>query len=196
MNSSSPPTDMRVTPETLENTRVLDLLMPLLYFYNQDELPLPPVEFLDGEQLPQPQRSLLVHQDDMTPTLRAHHASDITLEVVQAEMSDDFVMRQVVLHRASDGAAVEYGAIGIHLDGFPDKVKRLIREGHEPLGGILESENIPHTSAPRAWFTIEADEHTGDLLRVPPGTKLHGRCNALTHPGGIVFADIVEILPP
>ena len=184
---------------TLENkfgARELDLLMPLLYFYNQDELPLPPVEFHDGAELPQPQRSLLVHQNDMTPTLRKYHASDITLEVVQAEMSDDYVMRQVVLHRARDGAPVEYGAIGIQLDGFSDKVKRLIREGHEPLGGILESENVPHSSAPRAWFTIEADEHTGDLLRVPPGTKLHGRCNALTHPGGIVFADIVEILPP
>ena len=176
--------------------RELDLLMPLLYFYNQDELPLPPVSFHDGEKLPQPQRSLLVHQSDMTPTLRAHHGSDITLEVVQAEMSDDYVMRQVVLHRKNDGAPVEYGAIGIQLEGFPDKVKRLIREGHEPLGGILEAENIPHQSAPRAWFTIEADEHTGDLLRVPPGTKLHGRCNALSHPGGIVFADVVEILPP
>ena len=186
-------------PATLENKNgaiELDLLMPLLYFYNQDELPLPPVEFHDGTKLPQPQRSLLVHRNDMTPTQRAHHASEITLEVVQAEMSDDYVMRQVVLHRASDGAPVEYGAIGIQLEGFPDKVKRLIREGHQPLGGILESENIPHSSAPRAWFTIEADEHTGDLLRVPPGTKLHGRCNSLTHPGGIVFADIVEILPP
>ena len=89
-----------------------------------------------------------------------------------------------------------YEVIHIAFEGFPDKVKRLIREGHEPLGGILEAENIPHQSAPRAWFTIEADEHTGDLLRVPPGTKLHGRCNALSHPGGIVFADVVEILPP
>ena len=187
---------MRATLETAENTRVLDLLMPLLYFYNQDELPLSPVEFIEGEAMPQPYRSLLVHQHDMTPTLRDHHGSDITLEVVQAEMSDDFVMRQVVLHRASDGVAVEYGAIGIHLDGFPPHVKELIREGKQPLGGILETESVPHASAPRAWFAIEADEHTGDLLRVPPGTKLYGRCNALTHPDGIVFADIVEILPP
>ena len=186
---------MRVTPETLENTRVLDLLMPLLYFYNQDELPLPPVEFLDGAAMPQPYRSLLVHQHDMTPTLRGHHASDITLEVVQAEMSDDYVMRQVVLHRASDGAPVEYGAIGIHLENFPAHVKELIREGHLPLGGILETESVPHLSAPRAWFAIEADEHTGELLRVRPGTRLYGRSNALSHPDGIVFADIVEILP-
>jgi len=187
---------MPVTPDATDGARVLDLLMPLLYFYNQDELPLPRVEFMDGAAMPLPWRSLLVHTSDMTPTLRNHHRSVITLEVIQAEMSADYVMRQVVLHRESDNTPVEYGAIGIQLEGFPEKVKQLIREGHQPLGGILESEGIPHQSAPRAWFSIEADEHTSELLRVAPGTLLYGRCNALTHPGGIVFADIVEILPP
>ncbi len=137
---------------TLENkfgARELDLLMPLLYFYNQDELPLPPVEFHDGAELPQPQRSLLVHKSDMTPTLRKHHASDITLEVVQAEMSDDYVMRQVVLHRASDGAPVEYGAIGIQLEGFPDKVKRLIRGAMSP-SEVSSNPRTSRTAAPRA----------------------------------------------
>jgi hypothetical protein len=90
---------------------------------------------------------------------------------------------------------VEYGAIGIQLKAFPPHVKQLIRDGKRPLGGILETEGIPHTSAPRAWFAIEADHHTGELLRVPPGTRLYGRSNALSHPDGIVFADIVEILP-
>jgi len=187
---------MPVIPDAADSARALDLLMPLLYFYNQDELPLPPVEFIEGEAMPLPWRSLLVHTSDMTPTLRHFHRSAISLEVIQAEMSDDFVMRQVVLHRESDNTPVEYGAIGIQLERFPDKVKALIREGHMPLGGILESEGVPHQSAPRAWFIIQADEHTGELLRVPPGTSLYGRCNALTHPDGIVFADIVEILPP
>jgi len=187
---------MRVTPETKEAARIMDLLMPLLYFYNQDELPLPPLEFIEGEAMPQPWRGLLVHSADMTPTLRNFHGSAMDLEVVQAEMSDDYVMRQVVLHRASDNAPVEYGAIGIQLDGFSPAVKALIREGKRPLGGILESEGVPHKSAPRGYFTIEADEHTGQLLHVRPGTRLYGRCNALTHPDGIVFADIVEILPP
>jgi chorismate-pyruvate lyase len=187
---------MPATPDATLGSRELDLLMPLLYFYNQDELPLPPVELIEGDTMPDPWRSLLVHQADMTPTLRRHHGSPITLEVIEAEMSDDFVMRQVVLHRESDNRPVEYGAIGIQLERFPDKVKALIREGHLPLGGILEAEDVPHKSSPRAWFAMEADEHTGNLLRVAPGTRLYGRCNALTHPDGIVFADIVEILPP
>jgi len=186
---------MPATLERREATRVLDLLMPLIYFYNEDELPMPPVEFIEGEAMPQPYRSLLVHRNDMTPTLREHHGSEITLEVIDSETSENYVMRQVVLRRTSDNAPVEYGAIGIQLDAFPPHVKELIREGKRPLGGILGSEGVPHTSAPRAWFSIEADEHTGDLLRVQPGTKLYGRSNTLVHPDGIIFADIVEILP-
>lgn len=175
--------------------RQLDLLMPLAWFYNEDDSPLPLVHFMDGEAIPEPWRGLLVHRCDMTPTLRAHHGSEITLEVKQAQMSESFVMRQVVLHRASDGKAVEFGAIGIQLDGFAPHVKELIREGQRPLGGILETEGVPHTSAPRAWFSVEADDHISGLLGVAPGTKLYGRCNALNHPDGITFADIVEILP-
>lgn len=174
----------------------MDLFMPLLYFYNQDEQPLPLLEFIEGESMPQPYRGLLVHDSDMTPTLRDFHGCTMNLQVVQAEMSEDYVMRQVVLHRSTDNAPVEYGAIGIQLDGFPPHVKALIREGKRPLGGILESEGVPHRSAPRGYFAIEADDHTGSLLGVAPHTRLYGRCNALTHPDGIVFADIVEILPP
>jgi chorismate-pyruvate lyase len=186
---------MPATLESRDTSPVLDLLMPLLYFYNEDELPLPPVEFIEGDEVPEPYRSLLVHQNDMTPTLRAHHGSEIKLEVVDSEASSNYVMRQVVLHRTSDGAPVEYGAIGIQLDAFPPHVKELIREGKRPLGGILATEGVPHSSAPRAWFWIEADEHTGELLHVAPGTKLYGRSNTLVHPNGIIFADIVEILP-
>jgi hypothetical protein len=186
---------MPVIPDAKDNARVLDLLMPLLYFYNHDDLVLPPVEFIDGDAMPLPYRDILVHSSDMTPTLRKYHGAAISLEVVQAEMSAEYVMRQVVLRRASDNAPVEYGAIGIQLEAFPKRVKELIREGKQPLGGILESEGFPHQSSPRAYFAIESDEHTGELLGVPPGTTLYGRSNVLTHSGGIVFADIVEILP-
>jgi hypothetical protein len=187
---------MPATPDASHAARVLDLFMPLLYFYNQDDLPLPAIEFIGGADMPLPYRDLLVHASDMTPTLREFHNSTLTLQIVQAEMSPDYVMRQVVLHRTSDNAPVEYGAIGIQLGGFPKEVKQMIRDGVQPLGGILESQHVPHQSAPRAYFAIEADEHTGELLGVIPGTRLYGRCNALTHPDGIVFADIVEILPP
>jgi chorismate-pyruvate lyase len=179
----------------MEESRTLDLMMPLHYFYDRSDAPIPPITFLERSDLPEPQQHLLVHDSDMTPRLRHYHESSIGLTVINAEMTDSYVMRQVVLHRTSDYRPVEYGAIGIQLDGFPPHVREEIRAGREPLGGILESEGIHHTSQPSAWFAIEADAHIANLLATPLGSRLYGRCNQLCHLDGSVFADIVEILP-
>ena len=174
----------------------MDLLMPLQFFYSLEDGPLPDIHFIPGSEVPEPGQHLLVHDSDMTPRLRAHHDCAIALRVVQAQTASEFVMREVVLSRASDGAPVEYGAIGIQLGGFPAHVQQLIRSGTRPLGGILEEEGIPHTSAPRAWIRVNADDHIALLLQCSPGDVLYGRCNVLSHPDGIAFADIVEVLPP
>ncbi len=173
----------------------LDLLMPLQFFYSMDDEPLPVVHFITGAEVPEPGRHLLVHDSDMTPRLRAHHGSAISLRVVQSQVATSFVMREVVLSRVSDGVPVEYGAIGIQLEGFPAHVRDLISAGQRPLGSILEEEGVPHTSSPRAWFQVESDDRISQLLLCPPGTLLYGRCNVLSHPDGIAFADIVEVLP-
>lgn len=172
----------------------LDLLMPLAFFYGRLEQDLPPVVFMDGAAMPEPQRHLLVHQSDMTPRLREHHGCAPVLSVISVERTEDYVIREVVL--SCQGRPVEYGAIGIHLDGFPPHVKTAIREGSGPLGGILESEGIPHTSAPTGYFVLEADDHMARLLGTTAGTQLFGRCNVLSHADGTHFADIVEVLPP
>ncbi len=172
----------------------LDLLMPLAFFYGRLELELPPVHFIEGRSMPEPQRHLLVHQSDMTPTLREHHGSPPELTVVSVDHTGDYVIREVVL--GCEGRPVEYGAIGIHLEGFPPHVKTMIREGHTPLGAILESEGVPHTSAPTGYFQLQADAHMAGLLGTVPGATLYGRCNVLSHADGTSFADIVEVLPP
>ncbi len=182
-------------PDTPSQSQVLDLLMPLHFVYSAEGLELPEVTFLPGEELPEPARYLLVHESDMTPRLRAFHLSDITLRVVKAECAPEYVMREVVLRAGETGAPVEYGAIGIKLDGFPEHVRELIKAGGRPLGGILEEEGIPHVSAPRGWFSLMADERIAGLLECEPKRVLYGRCNVLSHPDGMAFADIVEVLP-
>ncbi len=172
----------------------LDLLMPLAFFYGRLELELPPVVFMDGAAMPEPQRYLLVHQSDMTPRLREHHQTAPLLTVISVDRTEDYVIREVVLNCGE--RPVEYGAIGIHLDGFAPHVKTLIRGGTAPLGAILESEGIPHRSAPTGYFVLEADARMAGLLGTTAGTRLFGRCNVLSHADGTAFADIVEVLPP
>lgn len=167
--------------------------MPLVFFYERLGTGLPAVEFIDGAAMPEPQRHLLVHQSDMTPRLREHHGRAPVLTVISVERTPDYVIREVVL--SCEGRPVEYGAIGIQLDGFPPHVKTMIRDGTAPLGAILENEGIPHSSAPTGYFALEADAHMAGLLGTRPGTQLFGRCNVLSHADGTAFADIVEVLP-
>ena len=64
--------------------------------------------------MPEPYRSLLAHNNDMTPTLSAFHARVIHLRVLSRQQRDDFYFREVVLVRA-DGIR-ESGGVRGHPD--------------------------------------------------------------------------------
>jgi hypothetical protein len=173
----------------------MDVLMPLLFFYG-DGHQAPPVQFVSGDQLPETDRYLLVHESDMTPRLAAFHNTEIDLKVLRKDEGGDVLARAVVLLRREDRKPVEFGAIVIHLDGFPPDLRQRITDCREPLGGILLSAGHPHTSHPRAYFQVKVDPVVAALMGLPEGACLSGRCNELRHADGSILADIVEILPP
>ncbi len=173
----------------------LSWLMPLHFFYERRNLDLPPLEFIEGANMPEPDRSLLVHERDMTPTLAKFHGTPLSLEVLDKEFSDDYLLRLVILRRKDNLMPVECGAIGIHLEMFDPEPRQLIREGFVPLGAVLEQQKIPHYGSPRGYFRVCADEIVAHALGEDVDKMLYGRCNELSFPDGYAFADIVEILP-
>ncbi|MGK0187081.1 MAG: chorismate-pyruvate lyase [Verrucomicrobiales bacterium] len=186
---------MHATPDqAAEDARALDLLMPIQFFYLRDNRLVPPVEFIEGGEMPEPYAKLLVHQSDMTPRLGAFHKSEIGLDVLDHEESREYLMRAVVL-RDSEGKPVEFGAIGIRLEVFNESLRKQIVNAEGPLGGLLAQHDFPHSSSPKAYFSVIADQYIADQLACQLGTVLYGRCNALLGNDGITFADIVEILP-
>lgn len=190
---------MHVTPDQSEAgqalSEALHRLLPFHFFYEKAGLELPDFTFLTGDEVPYPYRSMLVHTNDMTPTLAAFHHSKLYLEVHEHEASDDFVMRLVTLHAAASEIPVEYGAIAIQLAGLPDEVRRKVVEGRKPLGGLLGEYEVEHRGSPSTYFSVPADELIARALNQEVGEILYGRCNQLLDADGMVFADIVEILP-
>jgi hypothetical protein len=171
-----------------------DVLAPLRFFYGLGSES-PRVTFVQPEEMPETERNLLVHDLDMTGRLREFHHSVITLDVHAKSRIVNYLVRCSVLKRATDGAPVEFGAIGIHLDGFDDEARDLILGCHVPLGAILTSRNIPHTSHPSGYFRIEIDHRLATLLGGWEGQTLYGRCNELRHGNGSALAEVVEVLP-
>lgn len=152
---------------------------------------------VDGAAMPEPYRSLLVHERDMTSTLEAFHGEALGLRVLAKQLTRDSLRRRVVLEGVDSGRGVEFGAIRIHLGGFEGEALEAVRSGEQPLGTILGRFGADYRSRPAGFFSIRADAAIAGALRRPlVGRTLYGRRNRLTWADGSPLADVVEILPP
>ena len=169
--------------------QALHWLMPLHFFYEKRGVELPDFQFLDGRDVPYPYRSLLVHENDMTPTLAAFHHSKLYLEVLDGEVSDDFLLRLVILHSAAADTPVEFGAIGIQLAGFDSEVRDAIVEGRIPSVAFLRTSGSSITavlrysrcrrtrSSAKRWPSRNRPECTGAAINC---STPRGRCSPIS----------------
>ncbi len=172
------------------------LAHPLDEFYAQMGLTLPPLQQVDGEAVPQPYKRLLVHQNDMTPTLENFHGRDIHLRLLGRRRKGNGYFREVVLLLDGTDQPVEFGAIKIHLDRFVPEVRRQILEERRPLGHVLQECGVKHSSRPKAFLWLASDHLINQALQLSGANVLYGRRNTLFDPQEQPLAEIVEILPP
>jgi hypothetical protein len=153
------------------------------------------IEAVEPLAIPEPYRSLLVHERDMTGTLGAFWNSKIELRPLRTHRENEVLYRQVVLMAVEKGLPVEAGAIQIFLNRFPLESLPAIVESRRPLGAILAESQIAYVSSPQGYFRIL----TNDFLREAFGDVAeavhYGRRNRLEDPSGGVLAEVVEILP-
>ena len=174
----------------------LPIAYPLDDFYAQAGRPLPQIKSVDGDSVPEPFKSLLVHQNDMTPTLEAFYGERIHVEVMHRQQRDDYYFREVVLTTDGSKKPVEFGAIKINLGLFPPPARLRILEERTPLGTILADYHVTHTSRPKAFLHIVSDDFINKALKLDGEHVLYGRRNTLWDPQQRALAEIVEILPP
>ena len=190
MTQPVPPAPGKSPDSALANT------YPLSEFYAHAKLPLPHIEFIPGEEVPEPFKSLLVHHNDMTPTLEAFHKSDIHLEIVSRERRGDFYFREVVLRLNGDDQPVEFGANKLYLGRFPEEARDLILQEYIPLGRILKDCHVPHRTHAKAFLRVQADELIGGKFELTQPGLLYGRKAVISDLQGRPLSEIVEILPP
>jgi len=175
----------------------LPFVYPLDDFYAGAGLRLPNFERLAGEQVPEPYRSLLVHENDMTPTLQRFHAADIHLKILGRAQRDDFYFREVVLQLDGGNQPVEFGANKVSLALFSLKARQLILEERLPLGRILKECSVAHSTVAKAFFRVEADDLICRALDLPQSAvSLYGRRASILDSQKRPLSEVVEILPP
>ncbi len=155
----------------------------------------PQLRPLSAAAIPQPYRSLLVHNSDMTSTLKHYHQDDLSLRVLHLEVSPSELRREVLLCRCADERPVEYGVIRILLAAFAPPARKAILKGLVPLGQILDAFGIPYLSRPNEYFRINDNEYLRRRLDDRSTAERFGRVNTLSRPAGGELAEVVEILP-
>jgi len=169
---------------------------PLDEFYARSGAHLPPVQEIEGEAVPQPYRSLLVHESDMTSTLENFHRDRVHLKVHAREVRGDSYFRAVVLELDKSLKPAEFGCIRIQLQNFPNPAREEILRAYRPLGGILREFELEYVSRPKAFLRIASDPLMNRLLQLSGAQVLFGRRNTLFDTRGNTLAEILEILPP
>ncbi len=182
--------------ETAGSMEARAAIYPLSEFYARSGLALPRFEVIPGESIPEPLRTLLVHERDMTPTLQEHYRGDIHIEVLGRERRGGAYFREVILRLDGSDLPVEFGANRIALDLLPALARRLVLQEQLPFGQILKAHEIAHVGRPEAFLRVSADELMGRGLGVAAGTMLYGRHNTLRDEDGRALSQVVEILPP
>ncbi|MDA7916334.1 hypothetical protein N9B94_03780 [Verrucomicrobia bacterium] len=181
-----------------ESPSVFDVIHPLDEFYKRGGKPLPPYQKLDGSQVPEPFKGLLVHKNDMTPTLEKFHGARIHIRVLGKTLSENQYYREVVLLLDESEKPVEFGAIRINLDRFPEEAREAILGETLPLGTILADFKIDHTSRPKAFLKVASDPMINEALGLTGAWGaciLYGRRNTLYDHENHPIAEIVEVLP-
>jgi len=173
-----------------------DITFPLNEFYSLAKRPLPAIQSVVGQDVPQPYQSLLVHQRDMTSTLSQFHDDEIELKVLSLQNGGGAYYREVLLLAKRDQRPVEYGAIRICLEHFSEPARDAIVSASTPLGQLLHDYQIKYLSRPSRFLAIECDDYIAGLFGCQDRPTLYGRHNTLYNANNRAhLAEIVEILP-
>lgn len=170
------------------------LLYPLDLVYERAGIAAPEVTEVSPEEIPLPYRSLLVHGDDMTPTLERHYGGRLVLRPLSVFTSGGSYFRRVLLVSEYAGQPVEMGAIRMVLDAFDAPIRGKILENEVPFGRVVRDGRFDCRSQPTAFLAVKPNPEMMGVFWMREPRVLYGRRTEVVRHGAKI-GDIVEVLP-
>jgi hypothetical protein len=168
---------------------------PLNIFYNLQSDEGPEFEEVSAIDIPEPQKTLLCHTNDMTPTLEKYFNEAAHLSLLNRQSGDGYFFRHIALVDKNDNP-MELGAIQIYISKFPPQAQLLINESFIPLGTIYKMFSIRHINKPQSYYRVKSDQKINEIFRLSETTNLYCRINRQVNSDDELLALALEILPP
>ena len=184
----------RGTQASGNTSGVSNILYPLNLTYTRIGITHPSVKEVLPNKIPEPYRSLLVHNDDMTLTLERHFGDRIVLRPLSTFSRSGWYFRRVLLVQEYSGRPVEMGAIRIKLEVFDQRMRAKILKNKIPLGRILRDKRFAYINRVKAFLAITPNLEMMGLFWMREPKILYGRRTEILQRNKKI-GDIVEILP-
>ena len=170
------------------------LLYPLDLVYTRAGVDMPKVKVVAPGKIPEPYRSLLVHDTDMTLTLERHFGDRVALRPLSTFTSGRSYFRRVLLVQEYSGRPVEMGAIRIRLDVFSQRLRSKILRNEIPLGRLLRDGKFQYQSRVTSYLSVTPNTEMMGIFWMREARVLYGRRTEVIH-HNTKIGDIVEVLP-
>jgi chorismate-pyruvate lyase len=178
--------------QSLPLTPDLETLTAL--FYPNPEL-LGQFSEVAGPNMPPRYRKLLDHNDHMTVTVEAFHASRVDVQVLDKVITPTHYARKILLARQSDGEIVQFGIMRVNLAYLEPAARDEIVSEKTPLGRVLIKHNVlRRVRLSRLWQVIPGQDLVR-MFRLAAPHETYGR-TALIECNDEPAIELIEIVAP
>lgn len=125
--------------------------------------------------VPEPYKTMLVHDHHMTVEMEKYHRSPVDVKVLDRKLNGDLYARKIVLLKHGTSQVVQFGIIRFHLQYITKQVRDEIIAEQTPLGRILINHNVLRHIDLGAILEIDAGPGLASALQMPVGATTYGR---------------------
>jgi chorismate-pyruvate lyase len=152
-------------------------------------------EHVPSASVPEPYRSMLVHNHHMTIAMESYHRSPVEVRVLDRKLVGDNYCRKIVLLKQGTNQVVQFGLVRFDLRTVSEAVREEILGERIPLGRVLINHEVHRQVDLGAVLRITAGPELAECLQMPRHAQTYGRL-ATIFCNGQPAVDLLEITAP
>jgi chorismate-pyruvate lyase len=155
----------------------------------------PSWELVHAEEVPEPYRSLLVHEHHMTVTVEAFHGDTVDVRILARRHQGDMYARKILLVLRGSGRVVQFGIVRVDLSIVAEPVRADIVAGEKPFGRVLIEHDVLRRIEPTAYLRLTPTPLWQAWFGLNETRTLYGRL-ALIHCDDRPAVELLEVVAP
>ena len=153
------------------------------------------VEQVTESSVPEPYRTLLIHNDHMTAMMERFHGTPVDVQVLSRRMDGMVYSRAIILVRQDTGAVVQFALAQFDVNAVSEVVRREILGEQIPLGRVLVTYGVNCRIELNACLKVTVGVGLSEFLHSPIDRVTYGRIARILCDGKPTF-DVIEVSTP